>query len=54
MNKTNLVDAFHTALPQDCDPMMRTVTMPTDTNHAGVFPAAMAASIKAIKDKYPK
>ena len=22
--------------------------------HAGVFPAAMTASIKAIKDKYPK
>ena len=22
--------------------------------HAGVFPAAMAATIKAIKDKYPK
>ena len=22
--------------------------------HAGLFPAAMTASIKAIKDKYPK
>jgi acyl-CoA thioesterase YciA len=54
--KTNLADAFHTALPQDCDPTMRTVTMPTDTNHAGdVFggwimsQVDMAGSLAAIR-----
>ncbi len=26
---------IHTALPQDCDPTLRIVPMPTDTNHAG-------------------
>jgi acyl-CoA thioesterase YciA len=35
MEDERLLSPFYTMLPKDCDPTLRIVTMPTDTNHNG-------------------